>query len=81
LPCSAEAAEHSAWHRRPGYGLLMNAGLCGSSQVARTRDVVVVGGGHNGLACAAYLAKAGLDVLVPLPDAAGSGSFRAWKRS
>jgi phytoene dehydrogenase-like protein len=28
------------------------------------RDVVIVGGGHNGLACAAYLAKAGLDVLV-----------------
>ena len=28
------------------------------------RDVVVVGGGHNGLACAAYLAKAGLDVAV-----------------
>ena len=31
---------------------------------ATERDVVVVGGGHNGLACAAYLAKAGLDVLV-----------------
>jgi phytoene dehydrogenase-like protein len=30
----------------------------------RTRDVVIVGGGHNGLACAAYLARAGLDVLV-----------------
>jgi phytoene dehydrogenase-like protein len=30
----------------------------------RERDVVVVGGGHNGLACAAYLAKSGLDVLV-----------------
>jgi len=30
----------------------------------RTRDVVVVGGGHNGLACAAYLAQGGLDVLV-----------------
>jgi phytoene dehydrogenase-like protein len=28
------------------------------------RDVVIVGGGHNGLACAAYLAKAGLDVVV-----------------
>jgi phytoene dehydrogenase-like protein len=26
--------------------------------------VVVVGGGHNGLACAAYLAKAGLSVIV-----------------
>jgi phytoene dehydrogenase-like protein len=30
----------------------------------RVRDVVVVGGGHNGLACAAYLARGGLDVLV-----------------
>ena len=27
-------------------------------------DVVVVGAGHNGLVCAAYLARAGLDVLV-----------------
>jgi phytoene dehydrogenase-like protein len=27
-------------------------------------DVVVVGGGHNGLTAAAYLARAGLDVLV-----------------
>ena len=29
----------------------------------RTR-VVVVGGGHNGLAAAAYLAQAGIDVVV-----------------
>jgi phytoene dehydrogenase-like protein len=28
------------------------------------RDVVIVGGGHNGLACAIYLARAGMDVLV-----------------
>ncbi|MGH2689779.1 MAG: FAD-dependent oxidoreductase, partial [Actinomycetota bacterium] len=30
----------------------------------RARDAVVVGAGHNGLVAAAYLAKAGLDVLV-----------------
>jgi phytoene dehydrogenase-like protein len=29
-----------------------------------THDVVVVGGGHNGLVCAAYLARAGLDTVV-----------------
>jgi beta-carotene ketolase (CrtO type) len=27
-------------------------------------EVMVVGGGHNGLVCAGYLARAGLDVLV-----------------
>jgi phytoene dehydrogenase-like protein len=27
-------------------------------------DVAVVGGGHNGLTCACYLAKAGLKVIV-----------------
>ena len=30
----------------------------------RTRDAVVIGGGHNGLVTAAYLAKAGRDVVV-----------------
>ncbi len=32
--------------------------------MSRTRNVVVVGGGHNGLVAAAYLARAGLDVCV-----------------
>jgi len=30
----------------------------------RKHDIIIVGGGHNGLACAAYLARAGRDVLV-----------------
>ena len=30
----------------------------------RRWDVIVVGAGHNGLACAAYLARAGQQVLV-----------------
>jgi len=32
--------------------------------MARTYDAVIIGGGHNGLACAAYLAKAGRKVLA-----------------
>jgi phytoene dehydrogenase-like protein len=32
--------------------------------MAKTWDAVVLGGGHNGLVCAAYLAGAGLDVVV-----------------
>ncbi len=31
---------------------------------ANLRDVVIIGGGHNGLVCAAYLAAAGLKVTV-----------------
>ena len=31
---------------------------------AHTTDIVVIGGGHNGLTCAAYLAKAGLKTTV-----------------
>src|SRR5438270_10702265 len=35
-----------------------------SASAARAADVIVVGGGHNGLVSACYLARAGLDVLV-----------------
>jgi phytoene dehydrogenase-like protein len=32
--------------------------------MAGARDAVIIGGGHNGLVAAAYLAKNGLDTLV-----------------
>jgi phytoene dehydrogenase-like protein len=35
-----------------------------SELAARDWDAVIVGGGHNGLTCAAYLARAGQSVLV-----------------
>ena len=34
------------------------------TRAARTYDAVIIGGGHNGLVCAAYLAAAGLKVRV-----------------
>ena len=34
------------------------------TRASSKRDAIVIGGGHNGLICAAYLAKKGLDVLV-----------------
>jgi phytoene dehydrogenase-like protein len=35
-----------------------------SAAMADSYDVIVIGGGHNGLVCGAYLAKAGLKTLV-----------------
>src|SRR5215216_1225286 len=51
---------HDAGHDRGGGQGTRNALMAGG----RVRDAIVVGGGHNGLVAAAYLAKAGLDVLV-----------------
>src|ERR1700733_12986155 len=34
------------------------------SDSSNQRDVIIIGGGHNGLVCAAYLAAAGLTVTV-----------------
>ena len=38
--------------------------MSGPSSKEHDADVIVVGGGHNGLVAACYLARAGLDVLV-----------------
>jgi phytoene dehydrogenase-like protein len=32
--------------------------------MSKKYDVAVIGGGHNGLTCACYLAKVGLKVIV-----------------
>ena len=43
-------------------------------------DVVVVGSGHNGLVCAAYLARSGLDVLVVERDTVVGGATSTVER-
>lgn len=47
-----------------------------STEAQRDADIIVVGAGHNGLICAAYLARAGRDVLLldARPDVGGCAS-------
>ena len=45
--------------------------------MTRSCDVVVVGGGHNGLVSAAYLARAGLSVEVLERSALAGGAVRS----
>src|SRR5690606_24095541 len=52
----AKRASFPLWHHVPLTGAWI--------VMADTCDVLVVGGGHNGLTCAAYLAAAGLKVIV-----------------
>src|SRR5690349_21918926 len=40
------------------------AGRVGETDEIVSHDAIVLGGGHNGLTAAAYLARAGLDVCV-----------------
>jgi phytoene dehydrogenase-like protein len=47
---------------------------------ARSRDVVVVGAGHNGLVAACYLARAGLDVEVVERDEVLGGAVSTVER-
>ncbi len=47
---------------------------------ARDWDAVVVGGGHNGLAAAAYLARAGQSVLVLERRERLGGRHSSWPR-
>src|ERR1700742_2867666 len=56
----------SAEHLSPTAAVLGEIGLPApiSQLASRPWDVIVVGAGHNGLACAAYLARAGKKVLV-----------------
>ena len=42
--------------------------------MAQDYDAIIIGGGHNGLTCGAYLAKAGLALLEAGADRLGASA-------
>lgn len=63
LRCRPRASHNAPHVRLPN--CLRSPPVCRPRRAAAvTYDVIIVGGGHNGLVCAAYLARAGKKVLV-----------------
>src|ERR1700690_1139246 len=69
----APRRRHHGRARAPGRA--RNSERRGSVEsMPETRDVIIVGGGHNGLVAAFYLAKAGVKPLVLERRAPGGGA-------